>query len=76
MTFPSGCSDHDFNYLMQLFRGQRPSVPLCEDEARLVRAGWLCRNPRGELSVSAEVETHFRAVWRPIVSDSQLRSGH
>lgn len=73
MSFPAGCSDHDFNFLMRLFRQQSPPQPFAEDEARLVRAGWLYRNLLGELAVTEEVERHFRATWRPIVDDSRPR---
>jgi hypothetical protein len=74
MSFPSGCSDHDFNYLMQLFRGQHPREPHVDDEQRLIRAGWLCRAHDGALTVSAEVERHFGAVWRPIIVDAPRRA--
>ncbi|MGH8446083.1 MAG: hypothetical protein ACREVL_12505 [Solimonas sp.] len=73
MSFPSGCSDHDFTYLMRLFRGQHPTAPLQEDEMRLTRAGWLYRDPSGRLAVTVEVETHFRKVWQPIIVESTRR---
>ncbi|WP_028079823.1 hypothetical protein [Solimonas soli] len=73
MSFPSGCSDHDFTYLMRLFRGQQPAPPLGEDERRLARAGWLYRNEAGVLAVTAEVTAHFRKVWQPIVVESGRR---
>jgi hypothetical protein len=77
MAFPSGCSDHDFTYLMRLFRGQQPTAPLHEDEVRMMRAGWLCRDHHGALAVTAEVERHFRNVWQPIIVETnRRRSAH
>jgi len=73
MSFPSGCSDHDFNYLMRLFRCQRPPAPLHDDEVRLTMAGWLQRDALGELVVTEEVERHFRRVWRPIIVEAPGR---
>lgn len=73
MHFPSGCSDHDFIYLMQLFRGQQPPAPLFEDEVRLTRAGWLYRGGNGALGVTNEVAAHFRKAWQPIIVASPHR---
>lgn len=73
MPFPAGCSDHDFSFLYQLFKQQAPAKPFAEDEARLVKAGWLHRDHTGELAVTDEVSRHFRAVWKPIVRDTPSR---
>ena len=73
MSFPSGCSDHDFTYLMSLFRGQQPRAPLRDDEMRMARAGWLRRDEHGALAVTALVEQHFRQVWQPIIVETNRR---
>ncbi len=66
MTFPNHCSDHDYGFLMDLFRGRSRTMPLPDDERRLTRQGWLQREPGGALQVSIEVAEHFRLSRPPI----------
>lgn len=72
MSFPNHCSDHDYGFLMDLFRSRPHTAPLPEDEIRLTRAGWLCRQHDGALQVSVEVAEHFR-LRRPSIPISIAR---
>lgn len=65
MSFPHGCGDHHFLYLKKLFRGEPVNVLFAEDEAQLIRAGWLRRNRDGALEVTEPVAAYFIAARRP-----------